>query len=85
MRWARNLARIGDRRGAYRVLVGKRWGKRLLGKRGADGKIILKWIYGKVGKGHGLDCSGSGLGQVAGCCECGDETTGPRKGGEFLD
>ena len=66
MRWAGNLARIGDRRGAYRVLVGKPGGKRILGKRGVDGKIILKCIFGKwegawsgllwlrIGKGGGL-------------------------------
>jgi hypothetical protein len=47
MRWAENLARIGERRGAYRVLVGKPGGKRLLGKPGIDGKIILKWFFGK--------------------------------------
>jgi hypothetical protein len=26
--------------------------------------------------GHGLDRSGSGLGQVAGACECGNEPSG---------
>jgi len=30
MRWARNVARVGERRGVYRVLVGKSEGKRLL-------------------------------------------------------
>jgi hypothetical protein len=34
---------------------------------------------------HGLDCSGSGLGQVAGVCECGNEPSGSMKCGEFLD
>jgi len=34
-------------------------------------RIILKWIFKKwVGK-HGMDCSGSGEGQVAGACGCG--------------
>jgi len=32
MRWAGNVARIGDRRGVYRVLVGKLEGKRPLGR-----------------------------------------------------
>ena len=32
MRWARHVARIGERRGVYRVLVGKPEGKRLLGR-----------------------------------------------------
>jgi len=33
MRWAGNVARMGERRGIYRVLVGKREGKKPLGKR----------------------------------------------------
>ena len=32
MRWARHVARMGDRRGVYRVLVGKPKGKRPLGR-----------------------------------------------------
>jgi hypothetical protein len=31
MRWAGNVARVGERRGVYRVLVGKPEGKRPLG------------------------------------------------------
>jgi L-asparaginase II len=34
---------------------------------------------------HGLDCSGSGQGQVAGCCKCGNEHPGYIKCREFLD
>jgi hypothetical protein len=32
MRWAEHVARKGDRRGAYRILVGKSDGKRPLGR-----------------------------------------------------
>jgi len=32
MRWTGHVARIGERRGVYRVLVGKPEGKRLLGR-----------------------------------------------------
>jgi len=32
MRWAGNVARMGERRGVYRVLVGKSEGKRPLGR-----------------------------------------------------
>jgi hypothetical protein len=32
IRWARHIARMGERRGVYRVLVGKSEGKRLLGR-----------------------------------------------------
>jgi hypothetical protein len=34
---------------------------------------------------HGLDCSGLGQGQVAGCCECGNEPLGSIKRVEFPD
>ena len=33
MRWVGHVARMGDSRGAYRVLVGKPEGKRPLGRR----------------------------------------------------
>ena len=33
---------------------------------------------------HGLDLSGSGQGQVASTCECGNELPGSIKCGEFL-
>jgi hypothetical protein len=32
MRWAGHVARIGEKRNAYRILVGKPEGKRLLGR-----------------------------------------------------
>jgi hypothetical protein len=32
MRWAGHVARMGERRGVYRVLVGRPEGKRLLGR-----------------------------------------------------
>jgi hypothetical protein len=39
---------MGERRGEYRVLVGKPEGKRPLGRRrGGDGRIILKRIFRK--------------------------------------
>jgi hypothetical protein len=34
---------------------------------------------------HGLHCSGSGQGQVAGACECGNELSSSIKCGQFLD
>jgi len=46
MRWAGHVALMGDRRGVYRVLVGKPEGKRPLGRH-RDGRIILRWIFRK--------------------------------------
>jgi len=37
----------GDRRSAYRVLVGKPVVKRPLGRPRLDGRIILRWIFRK--------------------------------------
>jgi hypothetical protein len=48
----------------------------------SDDSIILKWILEKRDGGGGgleLNQSGSGLGQVAGSCECGNEPSGSMK------
>jgi len=47
MRWAGYVARMGEGRGAYRVLVGKPEGRRPLGRSRRRGRIILGWIFGK--------------------------------------
>jgi len=38
---------MGERRGVYRVLVGKREGNDHLGDPGVDGRIIVRWIFRK--------------------------------------
>jgi len=45
---------MGERRGAYRVLVWKPEGKRPLGNHSLDGRLILRWIFRKQDVG-GLD------------------------------
>jgi len=45
MRWAGHVARMGEGRGVYRVLVGKAEGKIHLEDTGIDGKIINRWIF----------------------------------------
>jgi hypothetical protein len=47
MRWVGHVARIGEGRGVYRVLVGKPEGKNHWGYPGIDGRIILRWIFRK--------------------------------------
>jgi hypothetical protein len=42
---------MGEDRGVYRVLVEKPEGKRTLGRTDVDGKIILRWIFRKLGGG----------------------------------
>ena len=42
MRWTGYVARMGEKIGTYRVLVGKPEGKRHLEDPGVDGRIILK-------------------------------------------
>ena len=44
MRWAGHVARMGEERVVYRVLVGKRRERDHLGDLGVDGWIILGWI-----------------------------------------
>jgi len=42
---------MGDRRGAYRILVGKPDGKNHLQYPDVDGRIILRWTFTKWGGG----------------------------------
>jgi hypothetical protein len=86
LRWAGYVARVGERRGAYSVLVRKPEGRRPLGRLKRRWEDDIKMDLREVGWwGHGLDRSGSGLGQVAGCCECGNEFLGCLTCGEFLE
>jgi hypothetical protein len=47
-----------------------------------DGRILLRWISGGGIWGYELDRTGSGQGQLARTCECGNELSGSIK---FLD
>jgi len=59
LRWAWRVARMGKRRGIYRILVWKHEGKGLEDV-DVDGKIILKGIFSKWDVGSVLDRAGSG-------------------------
>ena len=77
------MARVGERRGIYRVLVGKPEGKRPLGRPRCrlDGRIILKWIFRKWDVGV---WTGSSWFRI-GTCDCGNEPPGSIKCGEILE
>ena len=46
MRWTGHVARMGDSRGIYKVLLGKPEGMRILTTdQGVDWRIILRWIF----------------------------------------
>jgi len=47
MRWAGHVARMGEGRGVYTVLMEKPEGRNHWGDPGVDGRIILGWIFGK--------------------------------------
>jgi len=47
MRWGGNILHMGDRRGAYRFLVGKLEEKRPLGRPRRGRKNIIRWIFRK--------------------------------------
>ena len=55
---------MGERRGVYRILVGKPEGKRPLGDPSVDRRIILRWIFRKwdVGAGTGSSWLRGGTG-----------------------
>jgi len=71
------------------VCTGFRWGN--LGERdhwrdpGMDGRTILRWVFRKWDVGLWTGSSWLRIGQVAGTFECGNESLGSMKCGEFLD
>ena len=86
MRGAGHVARMGEKRGVYRVLVGKPERKRPLGRPGRKWEDNIKMNLQEVGCGC-MDwiVADQGYGQVAGTCECGNELSVSINCGEFLD
>ena len=79
MRWAGYVTHMGKRSGVYRVLVGKPEGKRPSGSPKRRWEDNIKMDLQEVGCGYRLDRAGSGKGEVAGTCECGNEPSGSIK------
>ena len=52
---------------------------------GVDGRIILRWIFRKWYAGVWTGLSWLSIGTGGGTCECGNESLGSIKCGEFLD
>jgi hypothetical protein len=73
---AGHVARMGEERKVYKVLVGKPEGKRPLGRPRLRWEDGISMDLREIDLGGGLDSTGSGQGPVAGCCECGDEPSG---------
>ena len=87
MRWAGPVARMGEERGVYRVLVGQPDGKRSLGRPWRRWVDNIRMDLQEVGCGY---TDWIGLAQDrdrwrADACECGNEPSGSVKCGEFLD
>jgi hypothetical protein len=76
---------MGERRGAYRALVGKPDGRRPLGRPRRIWEDNIKMNLKEMGWGRGQDRSGSEQRQVVSCCECDHEPSGFIKCGEFLE
>jgi hypothetical protein len=70
---------MGERRGTCRALVGIPEGRRLLGRPRRRWEDNIGMDIQEVG------WEGAGQGQVAGCCEYGDEPSGSIKCAEFLE
>jgi hypothetical protein len=48
MRWAGHVARMGEGRNLYKVLVEKTKGKSPLERQGVDGRMGSKWTFGRL-------------------------------------
>jgi hypothetical protein len=82
MRWAGHVARMRERKWIHRVWWENLRERDQMGDPGAEGRIVLIWIFRKWEVG-GMDWIE--LGQVAGTCECGNEPLGSTRCGDFLD
>jgi hypothetical protein len=79
MRWGGHVARMEEKRNAYRLLVGKPEGKRPLGRPRRRWVDNVRMDLGEVGWGD-VDWIG-----LASCCEFGTESSGSMKCWEIME
>jgi len=85
MRWAGHVARMGEERGVYRVLVGKPEGNRPLGRSRRRWVDNIRMDLQEVGCGY-VDWIGLAQDKDSWrTLKCGNELSGSVKCGEFLD
>jgi hypothetical protein len=72
MRWERHVTRMGEKRGGYRILVGRPEGRQPLGRPRCRWEDNIKMDLQGVGWGAWTGLSWLRIGQVAGSCECGN-------------
>jgi hypothetical protein len=75
MRWAWRVARMGENRSAYRLLVGKPEENRPLGRPRRRWMDNVKMDLVGIGLGS-VDLSSSGYGQMGSSYQCGNEHSG---------
>jgi len=85
MKWAGHVAHTGDRRGAYRVLMGRPEGKRPLGRPRQRWEDNIKMEFQKVGGGAWTGLMWLRSGQGMGSCDRGNEPLASIKCGVVLD
>jgi len=85
MRWAGHAARMEERGGVYKVLLGKPEGKRPLGKPRRTWEDNIKIDLQELGWEVWTGSSWLRIGIGGGPLECGNETSVSIKCGEFLD
>jgi len=71
------MASVGDWRVAYRFLMENPEGKPHMENLSIIWKMIFKWIFSNKVERRGLDLSTTVLGQVADCCEQGNDLRVP--------
>lgn len=82
MKWAKNVARMGNIKGVYMVSVGRTDGERLLGRPRPRREDVIKMDFQEIEWGIGTELLWQVQASVA--CECDNETSGSIICGEVL-